>query len=193
MKKIFALLLLAALFGAVPLPADDVDDVKALMIKQYELGAKGDFAGAFALHAPDYREITSDGVTFNYEQTKWLMLMLDGNHPEEFMLIGTIIDNNGVMPSAEDIRKLRQAAHDPEIVKKYEALNPELVAIAKAVAALELKTLKFDSVKLYGDKAVVIIKYDSKDEKSGELKQKTEVVALRKIDSEWKIYRSVAL
>ena len=191
MKKFFALLLLAALFGAVPLFADDVDDVKARIVKQCELGAKGDFAGVLALCAPDYREISSDGRTFNYEQIKWLMLSLDGKHPGEFLLVTATIKNNGAMPPADVISKLRLAARDPEIVKKYEGLIPQLAAMMKAAAALELKTLKFDSVKLYGDNAVVIIRYDSKDEKSGEIKQKTEIVVLRKIDSEWKLCRTV--
>ena len=78
MKKFFVSLLVA-LCGAMPIFADDVADVKAVIVRDCELQAKGDFAGAFALCAPDYRETGSDGETSNYEHTKWIALSLDGN------------------------------------------------------------------------------------------------------------------
>ena len=53
MKKFFAALLVA-LFGAVPLFADDVADVKATFVRELELSKAGDFAGKLALYAPDY-------------------------------------------------------------------------------------------------------------------------------------------
>ncbi len=190
MKKFFALLLVA-LFGAMPLFADDVDDVKAVIVKNCKLGVKGDFAGVLAMYAPDFRSINSNGLTFNYEQTKWLILTLDGKHPKEFLLVAATLEKKGVMLSADEVQEIHQAASNPEIVKKYKQILPQLVAEMKAGAALELKTLKFDTVKLYGNQAVLIINYDSKEDQSGEIKQKTEIIVLRKIGSEWKIYREV--
>ena len=95
MKKFFVSLLVA-LFGAMPLFADDVADVKAVIVKDCELQAKGDFAEAFALLAPDYRESDPDGMTANYEQTKWIVLSLDGRHPEEFLLLLVTYDIKGM-------------------------------------------------------------------------------------------------
>ena len=84
MKKFFAALLVA-LFGTVSIFADDVADVKLTIVKNLELDANGDFAGSWALYAPDYQETSSDGVTVNYEQLQWMTLALDGKHPVEFV------------------------------------------------------------------------------------------------------------
>ena len=191
MKKFFAALLVA-LFGAVSLFADDVADVKAVIVKDLELGVKGDFAGAFALYAPDFQEIDSDGMKFNYEQTKWLVLSLDGKHPEEFLLLYATYENKGAMLPAEAIASIRQAARDPEFVKKYKEITPQIVAEMKAAAALNLKTLEFVSVKVDGDRAVAVTEYDSKDAKTGKLNRKVETISLRKADGKWMIYRSVS-
>ena len=183
MKKFFAALLVA-LFGAMPLFADDVADVKAVIVKDLELGVKGDFAGAFALYAPDFQEI-DDGMKFNYEQTKWLVLSLDGKHPEEFLFLLFVYENKGAMPPAEAIASLRQAARDPEFVKKYEEFTPQIVAGMKAAAALNLKTLEFVSVKVDGDRAVAVTEHDRKDENTGVIRRKIETISLRKVDGKW--------
>ena len=191
MKKFLAVLLVV-LSGAVALFADDVADVKAVIVKDLELVAKGDFAGSFALYAPDYRETGSDGNNITYEHCKVIMLAVDGKHPEEFLLMAAIAENNGAMPSAEAVEQLRAAARAPEIVKKYEELLPQVIAQAKSLAEQHLKTLEFVSVEVDGDKAVAVIEYDSKDEETGKVRREIETISLRKTDGAWLKYRSVS-
>ena len=191
MKK-FLVSLLVALFGAMPLFADDVADVKAVIVKDCELQAKGDFAEAFALLAPDYRESDPDGMTANYEQTKWIVLSLDGKHPEEFLLLLVAYENKGVMPPAEAIPKIREAARRPEFVQSYEGLTPHIVSMMKSAAALRLKSLEFVSVKVEGDLAVAVVEHDRLDRKTDALKREIVTINLRKVNGKWMFYRSVS-
>lgn len=191
MKK-FLLSLLVALFGAVPIFADDVADVKAVIVRDCELQAKGDFADAFALCAPDYRETGSDGETLNYEHTKWIVLSLDGKHPEEFLLLLATYDNKGVMPRAEVIPRIRQFAHDPGFIKGYEAVNPQIVSAMKSAAELRLKTLEFISVKVDGDLAAAVVEHDRLDRKTNARKREIVTISLRKVNGTWMFYRSVS-
>lgn len=191
MKKFFAVLLVA-LCGAVPLFADDVADVKATIVKSLELDVKGDFAGALALYAPDYQETGADGVTVNYEQLRWMTLALDGKHPVEFLRFSYSAQNNGAMPKREDLPRIDRLARTPKFLKLYSDVLPELVAGQKADAALALKTLKFVSVLVDGDKAVAVVEYDEKDGDSNAIKRKTETLSLRKTDGKWMFYRAVA-
>ena len=189
MRKFFAALLVA-LFGAVSIFADDVADVKLTIVKNLELDANGDFAGSWALYAPDYQETSSDGVTVNYEQLQWMTLALDGKHPVEFVRFLYSVKNNGAMPPREELPRIDRLAHTPECLEIYRKVLPELVAGQKAEAALALKTLEFVSVRVDGNKAVAIVEYDSKDEKSG-VKRTIETFSLRKVDGTWMFYRSV--
>ena len=190
MKKIFALLLVA-LFGAVPLFADDVADVKATFVRELELSKAGDFAGKLALYAPDYLETAPDGMTANYEQAKWLMLALDGKHPKEFLLVWATDQLKGAEIPAEMMARIDAAARNPEFIKEYEAGIPTVVAMIKAEADLELKTLKFVNVKVDGGEAVAVVEYDSSDPDSKEIKHKIATFSLRKVDGQWIFYRSV--
>ena len=190
MKKFFAVLLVA-LCGAVSLFADDVADVKAVIVKDLELDAKGDFIEAFALYASDYQETDSDGVTMNYEQLHWMMLAFDGKHPVEFLRFCYSAENNGAMPPREELPRIDRLARTPKCLKFYGEVLPELVTAQKASAALALKTLEFISVKVDGDKAVIVIEYDEKDDNSNAAKRKTETISLRKVDGRWMIYRSI--
>ena len=190
MKKFFAALLVA-LFGAAPLFADDVADVKATIVRDNELQKAGDFAGKLELYAPDYLETDSKGLKTNYEQAKWLMLALDGKHPKECLLVFATVQLKGAEIPAEMMARIDEMARNPEFIKRYEATIPAVVAMIKAEADLGLKTLKFTSVKVDGDKAVAVAEYDSKDPASGEIKHKIATVSLRKTDGKWMFYRSV--
>ena len=190
MKKFFAALLVA-LFGAVPLFADDVADVKATFVREIELSKTGNFAEKLAFYAPDYKETDSTGMTANYEQAKWLMLALDGKHPKEFFLVLATVQLKGAEIPAEMMERIDAAAGNPELVKEYQTAIPAVVAMLKAEADLQLKTLKFVSVKVDGDKAVVITEYDSSDPVSREIKHKSATVSLRKVDGKWLFSRSV--
>ena len=190
MKKFFVSLLFV-LCAAVSLLADDVADVKAVIVKDCELTLKGDFAGALALLAPDFKGTDTDGMTINYEQCKWMSLALDGKHPEEFMLIVSTYENNGAMLSAGQIAQLRQAARTPEFIAQYEEANRGVPAKLKDLAALRLKTLEFVSVKVDGDKAVAVVEYDDMHIKSGAVTREIDTISLRKVDGVWFFYRIV--
>ena len=191
MKKFLAVLLVV-LSGAFALFADDVADVKAVIVKDLELSAKGDFAGAFAFYAPDHRETDPDGDTLSYEMCKLMILSLDGKHPEEFMLLAAIAKNKGAMPPPETMPMIRQAARDPEVIKKYKEFISEVIADTKAAAALQIKTLEFVSVKVDGGLAVAVIEYDSKDDETGKVRREIETISLRRTGGAWLIYRSVS-
>ena len=190
MKKFFAALLVV-LFGTAPLFADDAADVRAAIVRQVEMKAKGDFAASFALLAPDYLETDSEGDVTNYEQAKWVCLALDGKHPEEFWLILHSLKNNGAVPSPEQETKSRRMAHGPKYLKIYGEMLPQLVASERASAEFELRTLKFIALKIDGDKAAAVFEYGNMDAASGTATPRIETVALRKIDGEWKICRRV--
>ena len=189
MKKFF-IVLLVAVFGAVPLFAGDVADVKAVIVKNLELDANGDFVGSWAFYAPDYQETGSDGVTTNYEQLQWMTLALDGKHPVEFVRLLYMVRNNGAMPPREELPRIDRLAHTPDCLEIYSKVLPTLVAEQKADASLALKTLEFVSVRVDGNKAVAIVEYDSKDEKTG-VKRTIETFSLRKVNGKWMFYRSV--
>ena len=188
MKKFFVALLVA-LFGAVPLFADDVADVKAAIVKQWELAAKGDFAGKLKLLAPDYRETDPEGTTLDYGQIRIVLLALAGDHPEEFWLMLYMVKNDFKMPPEDQLPRMKELVRTPKYVELYKKTLPELVAMEKARAAAELKTLKFTSVKVNGDYAAAAVWYDSSD--SGKIEPKTELTSLRRINGEWRIFRLV--
>ena len=68
MKK-FLIAVLAAVLAAAVLPAGDLEDVKALVLKDWQLAAEGKFSECLALRAPDFTD-TNDGITADYEQTR---------------------------------------------------------------------------------------------------------------------------
>ena len=190
MMKKFFVSLLVALCGAVSLFADDVADVKAVIIRDCELGIKGDFAGVLALRTRDYQGTDSHGVTFNYEQTKWMLLSLDGKHPVEFWLFLYTVKHDGAMPPEDQLPRMYRLARTPKYVELYEKTWPMLAAAGKAAAESELRTLKFIDVRVSGNRAVAVLEYSVEDE-PGAPKTKIEKVSLRKFKGAWRMYRCV--
>jgi len=191
MKKFLAALLIA-LSGFVPLFAADVADVKTVLVKICELMAKGDFAGALALHTPDYQETAPDGITVNYQLLQWFAAALDGKHPEEWRLVFFVtVENKGVMPDAEMEAKLRKAAGNPEYIKLYKTAVPLAVKRAQTGAAFRLKNLQIVSVEVDGDRATAVTETASPDFKTGALRKYRATAFLRKVDGKWMFHRSV--
>ena len=189
MKKFFAAVLTAVL-GISALCAGEKEDIKALLIKDLELSAQGRFAEALALRTPDFVEIGEHG-TFTYEQSRWLSLALDGEHPEEFLLTLLAVESRGEFkaPTAEQMARIREEARKPEFLQGYKELVPQLLASLKDDQALQLKTLKFVSITVDGDAAVAVIEYDSKSSKG--IKHEVGTITLRKVDGSWKICKGV--
>ena len=186
MKKLF-LSLLVALCGVVPLFADDAEEIRALLIKDLELGVNGDFMGTLALRTPDFVETTELG-TFSIEHTRWMALSLDGKHPEEFLLLSAAVVNRGAL-TPEMMARIREAARDPSFLREYAKIIPELFANIKADAALQLKTLKIIGVKVDGDSAIAVVEYDDKIPEG--IRHRSGTIYLRKVNGTWMFYRSV--
>ena len=185
MKKFFAALLVI-LAGAMPLRADDADEVKTVILKEWTLIAKGDFAGALPLFSKDYRGLGR----FNYEQTKWMFLGLDGKHLEEFVLFTAAAFKNGEALTPEELEKCRADARDmlqnPTVVKAYEAEAKKYSAEMREWATFTLEHHKFVSVKVDGDSAIVGVVHVAKP---GEppISSKQLVVRLRRENGVWRI------
>ena len=190
MKKLLVAFF-AAVLGVSSLFAGDAEDIKALIIKDMELGAQGNFVEMLALRTPDYVEVNEHG-TFNYEHLKWSVLMLDGDHPEEFVLTMWVISTRGTVarPTEEQMAKIRELAGNPEFVKSYREHIPKFVSGLKDDQALQLRTTKFVSVDVDGDSATVVGEYDANS--SGTVRHKTGTVTLRKVDGAWKICKVVS-
>jgi len=191
MKKFFAVLLVV-LAGAMPLCADDVADVKAVILKEWTIFAKGDFVEALPLLTQDYRGLGR----FNYEQTKWMFIGLDGKHLEEFVLFTAVAFKNGEALTPEELEKCRADARDmlsdPMVVKAYEAEAKKYSAKMREWAAFTLKHHKFVSVKVDGDSAVAEIVLESKP---GEPPRRSRpiVIRLRRLDGAWRISEDVEI
>lgn len=190
MKKFFAVVLTAVL-GISALFAGDVEDVKAVLVKDMELGAQGKFIEMLALRTPDYVEVDKHG-TFNYEHFKWSILMLDGEHPEEFVLTVWALHTRGTeaRPTAEQMAKIRELAGNPEFVKSYRESIPKIVSGLKDDQALQLKTTKFVSVDIDGDTATAVAEYDTKSPNG--VTHKIGTAILRKVNGAWKIRKVVS-
>ena len=183
MKKFFAAIF-AAVLGASALLAGDAEDVKAVLVRQCELTAAGDFAGVAASLAPDYVEMTPLGV-FNRTQIRWACEAWDGKHPEEYMLTVCMQQTKGYGPDAAMEKEARIAARKPEFIKFYEKQIAEMVPRLKASAALSLKTARFIDIKIDGDSARVVYEYDALDLADGSVRHRTAIAALRRIDGKW--------
>ena len=188
MKKFFAAVF-ACVMGISSLFAGDVEDVKAVILKDMEAGAQGKFAECLPLRTPDYVEVCESGE-FTYEHMRWTVLAMDGDHPEEFLLMLLVIRTNGKLQLTPDIRaRVSEAARAPEFIENYKASIGKLAAMLQADQKLQLKTTKFVSVDIDGDSATVVGEYDSNA--SGSIVHKTATVTLRKVNGAWKISKAV--
>lgn len=186
MKKFLAVLLVA-LCGAAPLFAGDAEEIKSLLIKDLELGANGDFTETLALRTPDFVEITDFG-TFTIEHFRWMILSLDGKHPEEFMLLSAAAGNRGVL-TPEMRARIREASRDPKALREYAEIVPGLLANIKADCALQLKTFKIIDIKINGDSATTAVEYDAKTPDG--IKHCSGTISLRRVDGKWMICKVV--
>ena len=183
MKKTGAMLVM--LISAV-LFAGEEENVKAVVVKDWQLAAQGKFAECLALRAPDCTD-TNDGQTADYEQIKWQIISLDGKHPEEFLLFLATMKFQGAKIPAETRAVIREEARKPEFISHYETACSQFASKIRKDAAFQLKTLKITSVKVDGNSAVVTAEY----EREGSTMPRLQTISLRKIEGTWKISRIV--
>ena len=189
MKKLFGAVL-AVLLGAVSLFAGDAEEIKALLIKDLELGARGDFMGSLALRTPDCVEVSPEN-TLNYQQGKWISLALDGEHPVEFFLAALALGSHGEFktPTAEQLVRIRAVTSDPDFLREYKAEAAKMLAAFKADQALQLKTLKIVGIEVDGDAATAHIELDANTQKG--IRHYAGTISLRKVDGKWMYCKSV--
>ena len=189
MKK-FLVALLVALCGAVSLFADDVADVKAVIVKNNELNLRNDFLATLALCTPDYQEIVS-GEVFTYQQIKWLLTSLDGKHPKEFLLFFVSRRTEDKLPPAELHRKIVESPVPGKLLQMYEQAIRDAVEYNNIEAEAWRKTARFLSVKVDGDEAVAVVEHDSRDPASGTVRRKCATIFLRRVNGVWLMYKCV--
>ena len=188
MKKFFAAVF-ACVMGISSLFAGDAEDVKTAVLKDWQLASQGKFADVLAQRTTDYVEVNGAGI-FPYEHIRWTVLALDGDHPEEFLLMMLVAQTRGKLKLTPDMRaKIREAARVPEFIERYKKGIGEIAAMLQSDAAFQLETLKFIDIKVDGDAATVVCEFDSKA--SGRVVHKIETVSLRKVDGAWKISKVV--
>ena len=188
MKK-FLLALLVALCGTISLFADDVADVKAVIVKQNELQLRNDFSGSLALLAEDYQEADFTGTVFNYPQLKWLMTSMDGKHPKEFLLFWVSREAKGVMPPEDLRKKIMENPVPPDLLEFHESTIRRAIAYNNSEAAAWRDTARFVSVKVDGDEAVAVVEYDGKNPASGAAEHKKSTTFLRRAKGVWLMYK----
>ena len=181
MKKTVAVLVM--LISAM-LYAGENENVKAVIVKDWQLAAQGKFAECLALRAPDCTD-TNDGRTADYEQIRRQLVALDGRHPEEFLLV--MLTLNGAKIPPEMMPKIREKASDPQFIRYYETNCRRLASQMRNDAAFQLKTLKITGTKVDGDSAVVTAEY----EREGSTMLRLQTISLRKIGGTWKISKIV--
>ena len=188
MKKLFAAVF-AFLLGASSLFAGDVEDVKAVVLKDWQLASQGKFADLLTQRTADYVEVNGERI-FPYEHIRWTVLALDGKHPEEFILMMLVAQSRGNLKLTPDMRaKISEAARSPEFIESYKNGIGKMAAMLQTDAAFQLETLKLIDIKVDGDAATVVCEFDSKA--SGSVVHKIETVSLRKVDGAWKICKAV--
>ena len=188
MKKFFAILLVA-LFGAVPLFANDADDVKATIFEVAEKILREDYSGILELYAPDYQEKSPNGKTADYEQIKLSLLAIDGKHPEEFFTIGIMSTQN--VDLTEDMKaKIHEVAQSPEGISEYKKGLRIVHQLVKIKSGIELKTTKFINIYINGDNATAVYEYLSID-KDNNVRDTVSTTSLRRVNGRWLIYRDV--
>lgn len=185
---------MVVLCGEVPLFADDVADVKAVLERQYELFAAGDFVGMEAALTPDYITIEPHGI-FNLTHIKWMHASMDGKHPEEFMLGNFALRTRGAIPDAEMEKNLRFTARNSEFVKFYEEHVAKRLPLLKKAMEQGHKTVRYIDIRIDGDSARVVSECDIPDivDSDGAVKHQVTVTILRRIDGKWRIAESAVL
>ena len=181
MKKTVAMLVMLA---AAMLCAGEAENVKAVVVKDWQLAAQGKFAESLALRTPDCTD-TNDGRTADYEQIRRQLVSLDGKHPEEFLMV--MLTLNGAKITSEMMLKIREAAGDPKFIRYYETNCRRLAVQMREDAAFQLKKLKITGAKVDGDSAVVTAEYERK----GFAMPRLQTIYLRKIEGRWKISKIV--
>ena len=128
-----------------------------------------------------------------YPMIRNVFLAMDGAHPFEFAVVMAQIENGDKELTSAQKNALRKsnAWTTPDFLQTYQKFVREYQKELKTVAALELKTLQFRSIKVTGSTAVVICEYETMDYSIREIYRETSIMKFRKQQRKWKLSEEV--
>ena len=192
MKKIVLLMMLAlGAFAAFGKSNDS--EIKSLIIQHYKYLKALDFEKAVEFYSTDCKCTDIDGTVETYSMIRNVFLAMDGAHPFEFAVVMAQIENGDKELTSAQKNALRKsnAWTTPDFLQTYQKFVREYQKELKTVAALELKTLQFRSIKVTGSTAVVICEYETMDYSIREIYRETSTMKFRKQQGKWKLSEEV--
>ncbi|MBR2440514.1 MAG: hypothetical protein IKB25_09985 [Lentisphaeria bacterium] len=186
MKKLI-LVLFAAVLTAFTAAASE-DAVKQAVIREYEMIRDGKFSEMLPLYTKDYSSISASKRKTTYKDIQIMSLMLDGKHPEEFMLFITKA-KSAKDPSPDEEKQLRKIAQNEWVKSLYAEVCGQMRTVMRKTSEISLKTMKFISVKVNGNQAEVVCEYeelDPVDTTFTKTVKRTSITRFRKENGIWK-------
>ena len=161
MKKMF-LTIITAFLAIFSLFADDSAALRRLIMQDNELIVAGKYAEVIKHYTTGFCSVDHINRKTTYKDLQMIVLMMDGSHPEEFMkfMFKTQAKRE---PAAEELAKIRELVNNDQFKTLYQtAVAKTKEAMAKS-AEISLQTLKFNSIKINGNQAVVVWEYEELD------------------------------
>ena len=169
--------------------------VKKAITHSVKLVADGKVMETIDCYTKDFVDINLDTKEkMDYNDSILVAKSISGKYPEEFLIV-TYEMGNGKKPDAQELKKLREIAKTAEFQKSYSDICKQMIEMSKKVSSLELKTMKFISVKVKENNAVAVIEFETYDGADANLKtviRMTETFKLRKVNGAWKICESAS-
>ena len=169
--------------------------VKEAIIRNAKLQSEGKTMDVLNYYTSDYVEVDLDGNTkINYNEAAFMVKALDGKHPEEFMIWMSRMED-GKDPDAQEMKNLRVFIQTAEFKKSYSHICNQVIATAKKLGELELKTIKFVNVEVKGNDAIAVVEYKVYDPADTDWKTtftKRDTIKLRKVNGVWMYYESAS-
>ena len=192
MKKIVLLMMLAlGAFAAFGKSNDS--EIKSLIIQHYKYLKALNFEEAIEFYSSDCKCTDIDGTVETYSMIRNVFLAMDGAHPFEFAVVMAQIENGDKELTSAQKNALRKSNvwTTPDFLQTYQKFVRKYQKKLKTVAALELKTLQFRSIKVSGSTAVVIREYETMDYSTREIYHETSIMKFRKQQGKWKLSEEV--
>ena len=165
--------------------------VKETIIRDIKFVVDGKIAETLKYYTPDIVSIDFDtGRKLYYNDMLLMSKGMDGKHPEEFIIMLYKAQSNKD-PDPNQEKALREYAKSGQFLLAYPKLCDMMESIIKQACEIELKTIKFVKVEINGDRATVVVEYESLDVTKKELNvtnRKTATHKLRKVKGVWMFY-----
>ena len=185
MKKMF-LTIITAFLAIFALFADESAALRRLIMQDNEFIVAGKYAETIKHYAKDFSSVDQTNRKTTYKDVQMIVMMMDGSHPEEFMEFMFKVQANRD-PTAEELAKIRELVNNDQFKTLYQtAITKMKDAMAKS-AEISLQTLKFNSIKVDNNQAVVVWEYEELDPITFKMKRKKSSTGkFRKENGTWK-------